>query len=73
MLPANDRWASQILSRYAADASRADVTALGTALDKTTNPAATIRAALLTRPAVEFNLERKYDELIGRASCRERV
>ena len=66
-LPANDRWASQILSRYATSASRADVTALGTALDRGTAPTTAIRAALLKPAGVQFNLERKYDELIERA------
>jgi hypothetical protein len=64
--PANDRWASQILSRYAAAASGSDVTALGTALDRGTNPSTAIRAALLKRTSVEHNLQQKFNDLIER-------
>ncbi|MGN6693308.1 MAG: DUF4214 domain-containing protein, partial [Aquihabitans sp.] len=66
--PANARWAQQILERHTGSARRADVVALGAALEGATNPGAVIRDALLVRSAVEPIVGQKFHDLLERSA-----
>lgn len=64
--PAHMRWARQIFSRAAGATSSADVVALASALDRTTDASAAIRTTLLKRAAVEPAVGQKFEDLLER-------
>src|SRR4051812_37359659 len=64
--PANMTWARQILNRYADNDTTADVVALASALDKTTNPSAVIRTVVLKKPQVDARVSELFTQVLDR-------